>query len=378
MEPFKNIFNKNSVEKLALTIKSHCPQFEEKNFKRQINKTLNKLELKDRVRLIAQNLHIFLPFTYPKNLKLLLKILAPPKADKELLGIEKEEWSGQNDHGINGFMVWPLTQYVEDFGRENLKASMIAMREMTMRFSSEFSIRPFINLYEKEVFKELKTWKKDKNHHVRRLVSEGTRPKLPWGIKVEAVHKNLKRNVNLIYSLRNDESLYVRRSVANHLNDISYLDEELFIETLQRMGNTEKESWVKRHATRSLLKKGHTTALEMHGYDPNLNCRVAGQLSTKTIKEGDSFIINLEVSIAKKFSDKKALIEYIIYYPKKNGQYSPKVFRLTDTHLKQKQTFEKRVHFKKVTTRTHYPGKYFIEIQINGRKYNRMEFELKI
>lgn len=370
MEAFKNLFNRKYVKGLAIRIQREHPNFDSQKFQKLINKELETLELKDRVRLISNCLNKTLPFDYKKNLAILIRLLPVSKSPEE--NEEKERF---NSDELYDFAAWPIAQYIEDFGLDYLQESIQGMIEVTQRFTSEFAIRPYLIKHEKVLFKNLRSMKKHESHHVRRLVSEGTRPKLPWGIKVPNINNNLERNLKLIFSLRLDDSLYVRRSMANHLNDISYLDEELLFCYLEKMGSSKKEEWVKRHATRSLLKKGHPKALKMHGYSPNIRCSITQKLSRKKIKEGDSFEVEVTIKTSN-VKDKKALIEYIIYYPKKNQSLSAKVFRLKDTTLNGDLTIKKLISFKKVTTRTHYPGAHYIEIQINGVKHGRTKFIL--
>ena len=366
MEPFKNIYNLESITRMGKLIKAAHPDFNLPRFLKLANKDLAQLEMKERVTLISETLSLCLPPHYKKNIKILLKTLSQQRKDDSYL-----------EDGIQGFMAWPYTTYIETYGLEDFKTSMNALKEITKRFTAEFGIRVFLEHHSKDSFKLLKVWKKDSDHHLRRLVSEGTRPRLPWGIKVLSVNENLKRNTNLIYSLRNDESEYVRKSVANHLNDISYLDEDLFFSVLNKMGGSKKEDWIKRHASRSLLKKGHPQALELHGYNPELKCSTKFKLGSKSIKEGDRLKLSLQIKTSAKDSNQKILVEYCIHYLKQNGEYSIKPFRLKDATISSSLAIEKSIHFKKVSTRKHYPGTHYISIQINGRKYGKEEFSLK-
>lgn len=368
MEPFKNIYNKKSIGFIAESIKMQCPSFNDKNFKKFIFKDLEKLELKQRVNLIADILHKTLPFDYKNNIKNLIRTLPSPVEHLD------HEWQGELK-SMSGFLIWPYCSYVEKYGLDDLETSLEAMLEFTQRFSAEFVIRHFIKKYESQMFSQLKIWKKHPNHHVRRLVSEGTRPRLPWGISVPCLKENLTRNIHLIKSLRKDPSLYVRRSVANHLNDISYLDPELFFDTIESFGPTPEESYVKRHASRTMLKKAHPRALKLHGYLPVSRPKISLKLSKKIIQEGDSLPIQVKVQVQKK---QNLLLEYIIHYKKANNDYSEKVFRLRDVKDQDILEFEKNISFKKVTTRKHYPGDHYIQLQLNGVRYPKHKFELKV
>jgi 3-methyladenine DNA glycosylase AlkC len=374
MEPFKNIFNKESIQKLAKEIKNEYPAFDDKSFQQSINKTLTKLELKDRVRLVAKNLKEYLPNNYKQSVKILVSTLAAEEKHAD------QEWSGQDVEGVNGFMVWPLTQFVEEFGLDDLDTSMQAMYEMTKRFSAEFAIRPFIQKYDKKVYRILSKWSKDPSKHVRRLVSEGTRPNLPWGMKVPVILEDIERNIKLIEKLKDDPQDYVRRSVANHLNDISRINKKIMLETCKkwhRPGHSETD-WIIRHATRSLLKAGDKTALELNGFTANPKIEIKKlKLTPKKIKEGDSFDLKFCLeSLGRK--EQHLLVDYIIHYPKKNGKTSPKVFRLKQLKLKAGESIDlsKKIGFKKVTTRVHYPGKHLVEIKVGAKVVAQTSFTL--
>ncbi|MAZ49567.1 MAG: hypothetical protein CME65_13485 [Halobacteriovoraceae bacterium] len=368
MEPFKNIYNKKSIAFIADSIKRQCPSFQDKKFKKYVLKDLEKLELKQRVNLIAEALHETMPYDYKKNIEKLIKTLPSPQEHLD------HEWQGELK-SMSGFLIWPYCTYVEKYGLEEFETSLEAMLEFTQRFSAEFVIRHFINKYESKMFDHLKTWKKHPNHHVRRLVSEGTRPRLPWGISVPYLKENLSRNIQLIKSLRKDPSLYVRRSVANHLNDISHMDPELFFETIESFGTTPEENYIKRHSSRTMLKKAHPRALKLHGYFPVSRPKISFKLSESKIKEGDSLPIKVKVQVEKK---QNLLLEYIIYYKKANNDYSEKVFRLRDVKDQNILEFEKNISFKKVSTRKHYPGIHYIQLQLNGVRFPKKKFELLI
>ncbi|MCT4641661.1 MAG: hypothetical protein N4A33_05135 [Bacteriovoracaceae bacterium] len=318
--------------------------------------------MKQRVELISDSINEFFDLSYKKIITHLIKKLDEVK-------------------NMNSFWIWPLTDYVHKFGLNDLKTSMKAQYEMTKRFSAEFSIRYFLQKYEKEIFDEfLFNWTHDPCEHIRRLASEGTRPNLPWGIKVHYLNKNLKQNIKLLNKLKNDDSLYVRKSVANHLNDISRVDEKLFIKTLLAWKNpNEKQRWIIKHASRSLLKNANSDVLKLNGYDTNPKVKITRKkLSKDIIKEGDSF----DLSFSIKNLDKKDLnlsIDYIIYYPKKNGSLSPKVFKLKDIILKENESkaLVKKIKFKKVTTRVHYKGIHKIELKISDIHEKFSSFTLK-
>lgn len=365
MEPFKEKFNTKSIRLISKEFAKNYKSFDSKKFEKDILKELDSLELKDRVRLISFVLHKYLPKDYKKSVKLIIKTL---KTDT-------------NIEGISGFNSWPLTEFVSNYGLDHYDESLEAMIHLTKVFSSEFAIRPFIEKYKNRIFKDLTKLTKNENVHVRRWVCEGTRPTLPWGIKVENINSNIERNIPLLLKLYTDKEKYVRLSVANHLNDISKINPILMLSTCKKMlkeNNTKETIWLVKHATRSLLKSGNKDAIVLNGYTkkPHLETTPL-KLSKKRIHEGDKFNLSFNLK-SKSKKNQKILIEYIIHYPKKNGKLSPKPFRLKDFVFAplDEKVIKKEVHFKKVTTRVHYKGKHLIHIQINGCIYLESSFYL--
>jgi 3-methyladenine DNA glycosylase AlkC len=361
VEAFKNIFNSQSVELLANCVKQVWPKFKTESFQKSVIDELSSLEMKDRVRLIAGSLRKYLPQDFQKACSILLKSLK----------------SKENPNGLSGFIVWPLTQFVEDYGLEDFNFSMQALKKMTSRHTSEFAVRPFLRADDKKVFRFFKKWKRDPDEHVRRWVSEGTRPHLPWGMSVPALKDKPERSIDLILDLAYDESEYVRKSVANHLNDISHFDQKLAMEALESIdqGNIEQKRLVKR-ASRTLLKNNVTRAFKICGYTSAPKVEVVFlKVSPKKLQEGKDLNLELRLTSLKK---QKLQISFRISFPRKNQTYSDKIFQLKDVELKKDETIslEKKHSFKKVTTRKHYPGKYLVALRLNGQEVAWGEFQL--
>jgi 3-methyladenine DNA glycosylase AlkC len=363
MEPFKNIFNPQLIKKVCLELKKFKPSFDDKEFSRNVLKSLDQLEMKDRVRLIAYELNQKLPANN-QNITLLTQCLKDEKT---------------NPNGLDGFEVWPLTQYIEDYGLEYYDCSMQALYKMTKVFTAEFAVRAYLNQFPQKTLKLLHTWVNDDCHHIRRLISEGTRPNLPWGHKVDYLYQKPELALKLIEKLTNDESLYVRKSVANHLNDISHYHPEIFFSFLAKLNsNNKKHQWIIRHASRTLLKAGDLKAYQLNNFPTNLklkNCEL--HVSPKSIKENDKISFNIEVLL----NQNKAanlLMKLKIHYVKKNNQKSPKVFHLKEIKNNQQSLikFTKVIHFKKVSTRSHYEGIHQVELLINGKTQAQTSFKL--
>jgi 3-methyladenine DNA glycosylase AlkC len=376
MQPFKDIYNPHSIRQLSLDLKRVYSQFDHLTFEKQILSQLNEFEMKERVRLISFALKENLPNDYSTAVSILINSLA---AESDHL---EQQWVSKEVKGVSGFMVWPLCQYIEDNGLQFFEESMSALYEMTKRFSAEFSIRPFIELYDEKVYKLLRRWALDPSTHVRRLVSEGTRPNLPWGVKVDNILLKLERNIDLLEILKGDSQEYVRRSVANHLNDISKYDKNLMLSTCRKwFPNKDQDKdaqWIIRHASRSLLKAANKEALKLNGFtvNPQVSLKKV-QLSDTEITEGDTIELNFELqSLAQEVQN--LLIDYIIVYPKKNDKKSAKTFRLKKLLLNpgEKVSVVKKIAFKKVTTRTHYSGKHLLKIKVGDKILSQCDFFL--
>lgn len=363
MEPFKNIYNKNSVAKLASAIRLSSVEFDERSFLEQVTSQIDSLEMKDRVRLISQALHENLSSSPKKNIQILVQALQSEK----------------NPNGLEGFLVWPLTQYVESYGLDDFNSSLLALKEMTKRFTSEFAIRPFLKRDCEKVFKKFYQWRSDPCEHVRRWVSEGTRPHLPWGEKVEQLTLNPERSVDLIAPLAYDESEYVRKSVANHLNDISHFNASLCLKSLKQIDSKHKDQkrLIKR-ASRTLLKKSDKRAFRLNGYSVSGEFDVLHFKTTpKKIREGESLVFEVKLQSTSQRSQKIQL-SVRMSFPRANGKSSDKIFQLKDFELapEEKVIISKKHHFKKVTTRKHYPGLYELAVRVNGVEVKKNSFQL--
>jgi 3-methyladenine DNA glycosylase AlkC len=365
---FKLIYNKQAINIIAKELKEAFPSFDDDNFKKTALKGLNALELKERVNHIANALCKNLPHEFKKSAIIIKKALPPTNKDKHIS-------SFQETKTITGFLIWPFTRYTELQGLNNFKEGMDLLSELTKRFSSEFAIRSFIEKYEQRAYQRIEKWSKHKNFHIRRLASEGTRPFLPWGQKVIFINDNIPKNLEILKGMEKDESEYVRKSVANHLNDISKLDAKIFFKHIKSFDKKCKRSqWVKRHAMRSLLKASNPQAMKEYGYSPNFTVSSKLNLLKDSIKEGQSLPIQLQIKNTEK--PFKALIEYKVHYMKSNGKLAPKVFRLRDTLITKEMVISKEISFKKVTTRKHYPGVHKVEIILNGKSIAIKDFTL--
>ncbi len=360
---FKNWINKDLVTKIASEISIVYPSFESKKFK-AVSLKLNPLELKARTKIVTEYLKIYLPSNYKTALNIISKVIKRKK--------------------LKGFELWPFSEYISQHGLDEFEKSIEVLYELTQLFTSEFAIRPFIEKDHKLVLKYFKKWLTDESSHVRRWISEGSRPLLPWGQKLNIITENPELTISLLESLKYDEELYVRKSVANHLNDISKFNPKLVIQTLSKwQKNTptehvDKINWIVKHALRTLIKKGDTSALELIGISSKLKLNVSPiKLLKSKIKIGDK--LHFEFSLESQSSkSQKLVIDYRIHFLKSNGTLVPKVFKLKNCVIaaNEKIIINKSHSLKKITTMKYYKGKQAISLQINGQSFEAVSWAL--
>jgi len=366
---FKDVFNPELVASMGQRIKAVSSEFDEKSFKSNIVSKLAPLSLSERSSLICETLYTHLPGEYNKAIAILLATFDKPTETSEMTGFE-------------GFYFMPIAKYVSIYGleKEDFDISMNALIEITKRFTSEDAIRPFIRKYPEQTFKKLYKWAADENVHVRRLVSEGTRPRLPWSSVLREFIDDPKPVLDLLEELKQDSELYVRRSVANNLNDIAKDHPQLVVKTLKRWKsiNDKGTQWIISHASRTLLKQGLPEALNLLGYPTNVQISVDHLILNKEeCKMGDEIEFSFELA-SKASGEQNLMIDFVVHYMKANGKKAPKVFKLSKKKLSAngQLSFKKKLSFKAISTRKYYPGPHEIEIQINGKRYGKLDFDL--
>ncbi|MEZ4897003.1 MAG: DNA alkylation repair protein [Saprospiraceae bacterium] len=280
---------------------------------------------------------------------------------------------------MSPFYYMPHSLFVAEYGLNHFEHSMQALYEITKRFTSEFAIRPFLIKYPEQTLSILAEWTQDPSEHVRRLVSEGTRPRLPWAMRLPEFQKDPQPALRLLELLRNDPSEYVRRSVANHLNDISKDHPELVLRTCEKwwLPGSENMQSLCSHALRTLVKAGHPEALAILGFRHRIDVTAKLFIQNHVVNWGQDLIFEATVTLNEE-SSRILVIEYIVHYLKANGSYSLKVFRLTKETLESMETksYRRKRSMQDLTTRKHYPGIHYLEIQVNGNRYDKKAFEL--
>jgi len=364
----RDVFNERVVNQLAADLALAWSGFDTKGFVHAVNPQLKLLSFSGRAALIRDSLREYLPGEYPRALGIILKALPPEIATDDFNGYE-------------GFIVLPQNDFVAKYGLAHYNLSMQALYQMTKRFSAEGAIRVFLLKYPEPTLAILSDWAEDANPHVRRLVSEGTRPRLPWTMQLKPFIENPKPVLRLLEKLKMDPVPMVRRSVANNLNDIARDNPKPVIKTLLRWNKIYDADmqWLIRHAARTLVKRGNKEALAMQGFDSKVRIMVSNiRLDKPVVKMGGYLSFSFEIK-SKSGLAKNLMIDYVVHHIKANGQLKPKVFKLTRKKLKARETiqFSKRHSFRPITTRTYHPGSHMLEIQVNGRRYGKVEFELR-
>jgi 3-methyladenine DNA glycosylase AlkC len=367
-EPLKNIYNDTFFSELKTSVKKAIPGFDTKKFIAAVkNKQWNSMELKQRMRHLSSTLYEYLKGDYPAKLSQLLKIVDALPAQS------KVQYSGL------AYMYIP--DLLEQYGLNEIELSLKAMEQINMITSCEFAIRPYLLANEKKVMKQMLAWSKHKHQNIRRFASEGCRPRLPWAMAIPAFKKDPSTILPILENLKDDTSLYVQKSVANNLNDISKDHPELVIKIAKQwQGTSAAADWIIKHACRGLLKSGHKDALHLFGTAADVKCSISDiKLSKQKIKIGEQFQFAFDLQLKEK-KNTKLRIEYAVYYKKSNGSLSKKVFKINEASYDHNTfySFARKHSFKDLTTRKHHAGGHAIAIIVNGNEYARQDFILTI
>lgn len=363
------LFNKKTLEKIALEIKSISSKFEDKKFINYNLQQFPKLELKERIEHITGSFNTFISKDHKKTISLLLKSL-PKELNPKL-----------TDNDFGSFVYAPYSLYVAKYAcnKKDLSFSLNALKEITKRFSAEDAIRYFLNAFPKESLLFLKKCAKDNHYHVRRLASEGSRPTLPWCQKINIDFKEPLEILNLLYK---DKTRYVTRSVANHLNDVSKIDPKLVINILKKwkkenIQSKDELNFIIKHSLRTLINNGNKEALKLIGINEAKIKVSKFKVSKDKVKIGEN--IDFEFSIESNAKNtQNLLIDYILYFKKANGSHLGKTFKIKKTNIAPQESmkFFKKHQMKTMSTKTLYTGEHIIKLQINGSFYGEKSFNL--
>ena len=357
----KDLLNEESVGDLAEAVHAARGTFDRGAFMiRVFDGDWLSRALKQRIRHITLALHDLLGVDYRDALEIL---------------------RGVSPESVQGIIQWVWTDYVEVYGLDDWEASMPALEEFTQHFSAEFAIRPFIVRYPERTMAQMLAWAGHENAEVRRLASEGCRPRLPWGIRLHDLAADPSPILPILERLKDDESESVRKSVANNLNDISKDNPDLVLDLLRgwQPDATEQVRWITGHALRTLVKQGHPGALGLLGYpgDPDIAVHNLS-VEPRTIQIGDEVTLSFEIE-SLDGDPMNLMIDYVVYHMRANGTLSPKVFKLTKRTIRPGEVLriERKHSFAPVTTRRYYPGEHAVEPKINGKLFGRAGFVLE-
>ncbi len=354
----KDWFDDARHRQLAKALAKIEASFDAKGFLKLVLEGLDERSLMQRLHQCAVVTEASLPGDYRRKVAVLQK-LAP------LIGHE--------------FVSIFLCDFVATFGLDDFDFSMAALRFFTCFGSAEFAVRPFIAADQKRALKTMLRWTSDADEKVRRLASEGSRPRLPWGMQLKALVRDPEPTSAILEALKEDESLFVRRSVANHLNDITKDHPELVLARLETWDlDREELRWIAKHACRTLIKRGHPRALKLFGFGKKAELEAALKLSPTKLSLGERLHITAEITSTTARAQRLA-IDYVIHYVKARGTAFEKVFKWTEIDLPAhgEITLTKSQVIRDFTTRKHHPGHHRVELQINGQRVAAAGFDLK-
>ncbi|HSF97476.1 MAG TPA: DNA alkylation repair protein [Ornithinibacter sp.] len=364
-----HLFNRDTVATLADQVRTASESFDADAFVAQVMAGLPERELKQRIDWISQCLRQHLPSSYRDAVHVILAAL-PPCLDEN-----------RTDNDFGDFIHAPYAHFVAEYGctPDDLEFSLEALREITMRFSAEFAIREFINAFPEATLATIASWAGDPNYHVRRLCSEGTRPSLPWARRLTTP---VAATIPILDQLHADPTRYVTRSVANHLNDISKVDPDLTLATLDRWRAAGEQdpaemTFIVRHATRTLIKKGHPGAMALWGMSPDPKVSVVDLRWTPVVAMGEALEFSFDLVAAE---SAEVIVDYVVAFQgRAGGMTGRKVFKLKSLSLctGERARVTKRHPMRGgMTTRQLYPGAHEVQLQINGADHGTWPFTL--
>ncbi len=366
--PMKDGLGPAAVDRLVTALGQVHPELDENALRRQVLSGLETLELKERVHHVIGVLHDHLP-SFENAAPILQRV--------------PEVWDpGDPDDNLRGFAAWPLIDYVGVYGTDHFDLGLETLRVMTGMFTAEFAIRPFLLRDLDRTLATLGPWSLDSDEAVRRLVSEGTRPLLPWAVQIPALRDNPDRCLPLLETVRDDLSETVRRSVANHLNDHAKAHPDWVLDVCERWdGNADApRKKLIRHALRTILKSTNPRVFPLLGYTANLQVDVRdASVTTPHVVLGEALEFSVTL-VSTATCSQRMVVDFALRLRKKNGEQRAKVFKWGTPQIAPGKSIklQKRHPIRAVTTRTYYSGEQGVDVLVNGRPYAEMSFGLEV
>jgi len=360
----KDIYSADFYNRFADVLTTVIPAFDKQRFISLIfTEGYENKALKERMRHNSIVLHQFMPADFPSAVDVLEKLIHRLRAER---------------FGEDSLAMMFLPDYIEVYGLDHYDHSIKALEFITQFVSCEFAVRPFLLKYTDQMLAQLQAWSLHENYKVRRFASEGSRPRLPWGLAIPSLKKDPSRVLAILENLKNDPSEWVRKSVANNLNDISKDHPAMMIDIARRWRGISKETdAIIKHASRTLLKQGHNEILDHYGLEGKNISLTGFAVITPDVKIGDSleFIFSVSNDHAEK---QNVRLEYAVYYNKANGQLSKKVFKISERLYQpgEKAEIKRKQSFKPITTRKFYAGKHQLSIIVNGQEKEIKTFDI--
>jgi 3-methyladenine DNA glycosylase AlkC len=361
MTPLKEVYyNPGFYQHLADLVSEVYPKFQSQQFVEEAVGQLPQRELKQRISLTSELCRKYLPDNYKKALKIFYEI---------------------SESLTENFSYIFMPDFVARYGKGHFDLSMQALYDFTQYSSSELALRDFLNADMERTLKYVYRWCEDDNYHVRRLASEGTRPRLPWAMRVPKLNRNPELTLPVLEALRMDDEKTVQKSVANHLNDLSKDQPDIMLDTVAAWDKSHASTqWIIKHALRSLVKQGHPRALALLGAQQKPVVVLNDfQLRKNSIQLGDDLIFSFTLS-SQGEKTQRLVVDYKIHFVKKSGESKPKVFKLRQLQLQPAESVmvTKKQLFQDFTTRKHYAGEHAVEIVVNGASMAKRKFQLLV
>ncbi len=354
----KDILGPKALAIIADAGVSASTRFDHAGFLSAASDGLDTLSIMERVRHIADALYVALPRQYMDALEIIRAMM--PRL-------------------THGFQAVAVTEYVARYGLDDFDRSMDVLADLTRFGSAEFAIRPFLLQDTERTLAVMKRWTSSADDHVRRLASEGSRPRLPWASRIPALRDDPTLAAQILEALKADPSAYVRKSVANHLNDIAKDRPDWLLDRLSEWPIDDPHTaWIIRHALRTLIKKGEPRALALIGVGHGASVTVRRfSIGPHVVRLGETIVIDAELASISP-DDQRLVVDYRIHYARAGGKTAAKVFKLRTFDLPAGQTAELEIRqaIRDFSTRRHYPGRHEVELIVNGLTMANTAFEI--